>query len=239
MNLNYLIKTHLQPKLKATVKAVVRPAERIEISVPKFIELWGPSKIQSFISIGANDGVKNDPLVNFIEKNKWQGILVEPFPENFDKLTANLGYLQSLKFENVGIVEKAGIYDFFYIKDITAADPDWYPQISSFDRETFYRNIEGEKEIDNRVGVTQIKGISFDDLAAKYSLNQVDLIMIDTEGYDYKILSTINLTRYNPKIVVFEYEWLTTHEVKKATRQLKEAGYRVVFGAFDCIAVKN
>ena len=43
---------------------------------------------KTFLQIGANDGYTNDPLYPLInkEKDKWIGLLVEPTPENYDKL---------------------------------------------------------------------------------------------------------------------------------------------------------
>lgn len=40
-----------------------------------------------FIQIGANDGISNDPLHKFITQFCWKGILLEPLPEVFTRLT--------------------------------------------------------------------------------------------------------------------------------------------------------
>ena len=36
------------------------------------------NKIQTFVQVGAHDGVMHDPLREFILKNKWNGLLIEP-----------------------------------------------------------------------------------------------------------------------------------------------------------------
>ena len=234
MGFSYIMQTSLVPRTKAFLKAIVKAPELVELDVSEFISLWGPHKISSFITIGANDGVRNDPLLGFIEKFNWQGILVEPMPENFKKLKANHQHNQNLILENVGIAEADGLFDFYYVKDIGPEDPDWLSQISSFNKETFYKNIVGVPDIESRIGVMGVPGITFDRLLSRHDINHIDLIMIDTEGFDYKILSSIDLKKYNPKMIVFEYEWLTNHEIKQAKRQLWDAGYRVIFGGFDC-----
>ena len=93
--------------------------------------------------------------------------------------------------------------------------------------------------IADRIGISQIPGITFQELMDRNNLTQVDLIMIDTEGYDYKILSSIDLKKYGAKMIVFEYEWLTNYEVKLAKRQLEAAGYRLIFSEYDCVAIKR
>ena len=38
----------------------------------------------------------------------------------------------------------------------------------------------------------------------KYKEREVDLLNIDTEGHDFKVLKSINLKKYKPKIIIIE-----------------------------------
>ena len=42
-------------------------------------------KINSFVQVGAHDGVMHDPLRKFILNNNWQGILIEPQKDMLEK----------------------------------------------------------------------------------------------------------------------------------------------------------
>jgi hypothetical protein len=40
------------------------------------------------------------------------------------------------------------------------------------------------------------------DLFERHSLNAIDLLHIDTEGADFKVLSQLNLNKYRPKVIL-------------------------------------
>jgi FkbM family methyltransferase len=237
--LAYLTKLNWKPRLKNAIRAVLKTPSHIGISPAEVIEAFGPDKLNSFVSIGANDGVKNDHLKLFIDKFEWQGILIEPMPENFTKLQENFRDKKNLKLENIGIAETEGIMDFYHLKDIRPEEPDWYDQVGSFDKETFYKNIEVVPSLLDRVGIAKIPASRLDTVLERNGLRSVDLIMIDTEGYDYRILKTIDLSKISPKIIIFEYEWLTNYETKQAITQLTHAGYRTILNGMDCISINR
>src|SRR5271166_6111911 len=61
-----------------------------------------------FIQVGANDGLKDDPLRRFVSKYHWRGILVEPQPQVFERLVKNYEAEKQLVFENVAIDDADG-----------------------------------------------------------------------------------------------------------------------------------
>lgn len=236
---NLYFKTSFLPRLQAILKILIKPVEYVNIPTPDLIELVNPNNISTFISIGANDGIKNDPIFNFIETNNWKGVMVEPMPSTFNLLKQNLCGKKNISFVNACITKQPGIFDFYYIKNIQPNEPDWYDQVGSLDKETFYKNISVEPSLLKRVGVCQVNGITFSQLMDNHSLTHVDLVLIDTEGFDYQILSSIDLKRYKPRIIIFEYEWLSSYELKLAKKQLLEANYKIKLNNIDCIAIKR
>src|SRR5450432_1889496 len=57
----------------------------------------------SFLQIGSNDGITQDPLREFIVRQpKWRGCFVEPLPHLFAKLKRNYGHVgrNNLRYEN-------------------------------------------------------------------------------------------------------------------------------------------
>ncbi len=232
------LKLNIFPRIRNMLHALVRRPSQINISPSEIISLFGPEKIDSFVSIGANDGVKNDHLASFITKYKWHGIMIEPMPDNFTRLKKHFGDNKNIVLENMGVSEKNDISDFYYIKDIAPDEPDWYDQVGSFDRDVFYKNISVEPSLLNRVGVEKIQTSTLDEITRKHGFGKIDLVMIDTEGYDYKILKSLDLDKINAEIIIFEYEWLTNYETKQAIKMLVHAGYRTIINGIDCIAIK-
>jgi FkbM family methyltransferase len=230
--------TRILPRIVLSAKGLLKSPETLNVSSRDFIRLWGAHNIRTFVSIGANDGEKNDPIAEFVEAYQWGGIMVEPLPENFVRLSRKYENNTSLILENAGIARLPGVFDFYYLKDVKPDEPDWYDQIGSFDRSTFEKNISVDPGLQTRIGVCPIRTLTFEMLMEKHSLESIDLLLIDTEGYDYEILCSIDLQKYAPRLIIFEYEWLTNYERRSAVSLLRNAGYNVAFNAFDCLATR-
>ena len=68
---------------------------------------------------------------------------------------------------------------------------------------------------------TEINGLTLDCLLKNNKVEILDLLHIDTEGHDWKILSQLDLERYRPSIILFEYRHLTASEKKESIIFLK------------------
>lgn len=67
----------------------------------------------------------------------------------------------------------------------------------------------------------------------------MDVIHIDTEGYDYEILKTINLNQYLPKIILIEYFNLNKEDRIKMLGILKANNYKTFRNKQDFIAIHS
>jgi len=54
---------------------------------------------------------------------------------------------------------------------------------------------------------------------------QIDLLVIDTEGYDYRILQQCDLERLRPTIIMFEHQHLSPGDKAAAYERLRTHGY--------------
>jgi FkbM family methyltransferase len=225
-------------RLKKAIKTLISKDTILNLPIDEIIKMVGESNIKTFIQIGSNDGKKNDPLNKFIKKNGWTGILVEPDLTNFKKLTNNYAQVHGLIFENVGIGPERGEMLFYRLKNITEHEPGWYDQVGSFDKETFIKNIKYGHELDKRMTAERLPVITFDDLLFKNKFRKVDLLHIDTEGFDYKILKSINFAVHNISIVLFEGEWMTQFELREIIQYLRKYNYRIFRSGIDYAGVK-
>src|ERR1700681_618887 len=72
------------------------------VSKPIFFNLLARKGKILFVQIGANDGIKNDPIHVYVRKYHWNGLLVEPMPDFFNTLRINYMGEDQLWFENAG-----------------------------------------------------------------------------------------------------------------------------------------
>ena len=57
----------------------------------------------------------------------------------------------------------------------------------------------------------------------KFQIDHVDLLHIDTEGYDWVVLSQFNLERYRPTVILFEYKHLDETDLNRAVAHVSDA----------------
>lgn len=201
------------------------------------------------VQIGANDGYHNDPLYRIIRTFKWKGILVEPQAVVFERLKKTYRKLNGLKFENAAISNIKTKIPFY---KISFSDARWATGLASFDKNHLLDHIkkgyvkkwgtrEGvifpEKEEDY---ITQVyvDTISFDELITKHNVEQVDGIFMDCEGFDEEVLRSIDIEKYNPKLIFFEYFHFEEQNYLTLVSELKELGYTVIKDDMDTLAYK-
>ncbi len=196
------------------------------------------AKTVTFMQIGANEGLVNDPLYHNIRLHQWSGVLVEPFEEAFQKLKYNHFNNPRLIFEKVAISDESKDMPFYYVEKKSPDVPDWVSQLNSFDKSI---TTEVQEKFGTLVEIKemQIPCTTVEEILTRNNIPSLDLLLIDTEGHDYEILKTIELKRWNPEIVIFEHRHLEDADFKKALDLLKRDGYQIYKDDYDTIGLKN
>jgi FkbM family methyltransferase len=197
-----------------------------------------------FIQIGANNGITTDPLYKFVTLHNWDGILVEPVPEIFDNLNANYGNRQNLKFLNAAVAECDGFRTLYTLKiDPSTAEADAFynahpSSYSSFRKEIVLGQTEWVPDVAERIMERQVKCVSLDTLLGEAGDREVDLVLMDTEGYDYTILKMIDFSRLRPSIICYEHVHMSKAQQEEAASLLVRQGYRLTRDNLDTIAYR-
>lgn len=72
--------------------------------------------------------------------------------------------------------------------------------------------------------------VAIADLFAEVGLPDVDVLTIDTEGYDYFLLSALDFARVSPLAIEIESKSFSRRQLAEAQRLLERQGYRVLDG---------
>lgn len=191
------------------------------------------------VQIGSNDGVTGDPIHDLLlRKQGWKALFVEPVPYLFDRLKRNYSGNPRFKFEN-SVVNDGSNITFYWVaeqaKESIPSLPDWHDQLGGFDRAHITRHIP---ELEDHIEEAKLSGITLDHLFAKHDIAKIDLLHIDTEGADFKILSQLDLKKQTPKIILYERKHLSKEEEDASILFLKERYVLYNFGA-DILAVER
>mgnify|MGYP001175485734 CR=1 FL=1 len=190
-----------------------------------------------FIQIGANDGISGDPIHKFIIKYNWSGILVEPVIGLFSRLKENYAGQNNLIFENLAISETEETKLFYRIKESNdPGNPSWYDQIGSFLPEVVLKHEHQIPNFKNRLITDIVPCLSYHGLLCKHGVKKVDLLHIDTEGYDYQIIKMIDIKDVRPDLILFEYKHLNKTDLVACEALLKSRGYKLLKTQSDILA---
>jgi len=160
----------------------------------------------SFVQIGANDGV--DFVRERVLTFGWRGVFVEPIPHIFKRLKETYRGVGGLAFENVAIAESAGTKDFHVCDghEVCSGLEIVHPKVS---RHPFH--------------TIRVKCITISQLFERYGIERLDVLVIDTEGYDGKIIKSMDFN-VRPKVLIYESKDLPDNDEVRAL--LKGQGYK-------------
>lgn len=226
---------HRSPLFKLRRKLFERSCEQI-------IERTLRGRDVRFLQVGSNDGKHGDPIFELARRNwAWSGILVEPVPPIFARLKENYGDDPRFTFECVAISTEKGERTFYTVsKEAKEAYPDlpeWYDQLNSFDRAHIVKHLDGKLE--PFIVELKIECQTLETVLARNAVTTLDLVHIDTEGYDWQVLSQVDLDALKPTIVVFEHAHLSRDDRVLAENKLTASGYRITYRGNDTLAIKD
>ena len=178
-----------------------------------------------FVQIGANDGVIYDPVWPFVKRYGWSGIMVEPVPVYFEKLKKNYAGSRRILFENVAISDRREIRDFYRVRDDVNFLPQWCNGLGTFNLDILLSHKWAIPNLEDYVVKESVECIPFKDLLEKHAVDRVNLLLIDTEGYDYSILKQLDFERIRPDILLYEHEYIDKDQRREFESDLRSRGY--------------
>jgi FkbM family methyltransferase len=214
------------------------PTTLIQMQILKHLK---HKKSVFFVQVGSNDGMQNDPIHDLvISHTKWKGLFIEPVPFLFERLKRNYNHSERFIFENIAISTKRGVRKFYYVSEEAKAElgeslPYWYDQLGSFYRSHIPKHLNGK--LDPYIVEEEIETITLQEIFDRNYIEEIDLIHIDTEKYDYKVLSQVDFLRYKPCAVLYEHFHLSDDEKISAESLLRKHNYNCVPYERDTLAL--
>ena len=192
-----------------------------------------------FVQIGSNDGVIHDPLFQYINRYHWRGILVEPIDYYFDRLKENYKNNPQLVFEKVAISEKQEIRDFYRVKEGLDFLPAWSKGLGTFYPHVLLKHRWMIPKLKNYIIKERVSCISLKQLLERHRVEKIDLLMIDTEGYDCAIIKQLDFDIFKPNIIIYEHKHLKNRDKKFCEQLLTRQRYSLSRHFSNTMAVLN
>ena len=248
-----LKKNKLLKKILGALGFKVFPKETIKTE--RFIEsasfnsgdlvklLINKKKINNIIQIGANDGKSDDFLRTSINTDT-NVLLVEPIKSAFEQLEKNYSSYKNVKFVNKAIDIKSGKRDIFsvnpkyydfYEKKYQSKDVSWLTVLASFDKNHLeYHGIKS-----GHIQSIEIDCINFKELIDQYNFDSLDLLVVDTEGYDEILITNfIQNTNIRP-LIIFEWIHIQKNKAEDLIELLELNNYKFLKLNKDLICIQK
>jgi FkbM family methyltransferase len=203
------------------------------------------------IQVGANDGINHDPIHKFVKRDKWKGLLIEPQPDVFRYQLFPL-YLrdEGVFMENIAISDKISLMDMY---KISFTRERWATGLTTFHKPTLQakvdrgdvdiiakrKNIKVPAKKEDYIDEVKVECKTFEFLRAKYQIDEVDVLQIDVEGFDFEVIKLYDLTKNKPKVIVFESRHLGGEEYAETERYFMENGFTLKRVKGDSVAVRE
>jgi FkbM family methyltransferase len=203
----------------------------------------------SVLQIGANDGLVNDPICKLIRKEKWTGVLLEPQELVYNKYLVPLYKNYSkIKLMNNAIASNENTADLYVI---SFSAERWATGLASFVKSSIEGKIadgyvdkcikkyneKAPAKKEDYIKTQQVKCVSFESVFKSSELKKIDLLQIDTEGFDFEIIKMFPFDKIKPGVISYESERLSSADILACESYLKKQGYNVSGIERDSVAV--
>ena len=178
-----------------------------------------------FLQVGAHDGRTGDPVRRFVERYHWRGILLEPQPEVFQKLTQNYRHEPQLVLENAALAFTDGAMSLYAIEGSSLR--------TSLNRAAVTAHAGSSKQIRE----LSVRAVTVGTLLRKHDVGRLDMLIVDTEGFDYQVVKMILTEGLRPRLIRYEHLHVSTPDRIACTTMLVDAGYRLLRDGTDTLAL--
>lgn len=211
---------------------------------PPFNEHWELSKLTlskkniNFVQVGANDGRTADLIYPLVKRFGWTGLLVEPVPELFSDLKNNYSDISGLKFERSAVAECKGSLPLYRIisKPELPMLPSWAVGLGSLDKSVLIGHSSQIEGLEQYLVEEEVPTDTLESIMVRHDIDNIDLFIIDVEGYDYHVLKQLDFNKYRPRLIIFESKHLSSDDKLRSYEILKSNNYSYVENYENIIA---
>jgi len=192
--------------------------------------------IETFVQVGANDGIHNDVVYPLLCSFKLRGLLIEPQP-------GPVAHLRNLHAGNpdIKIIEMAVAEATSSLKLWRACGDGHSKSVKTDALTSFSRpQLEGQlaaRGLDLTTESFDVPAASLETILKEHKLYHPNLVVIDTEGMDHLIIKQLNLNTCPPVMIQFESCHMSSNWLEGIRERLKIAGYMFTLTERDVIAV--
>jgi FkbM family methyltransferase len=181
-----------------------------------------------FVQVGAHNGITSDPFHRFLlEGIEWRAILVEPQSSCIDVLRSVYADREHIHIVRAAIgPRESSTITLFKISDNARGLPHWANQLASARREVIASHRDRIPDIESWIVSETVPCMPLVEVVEQHAFPRVDLLAVDTEGFDFEIVRQIDNLPSLPQFIYYENLHLPSEVTAQSLRFLEERGYK-------------
>ena len=146
------------------------------------------------VDVGASDGSPEQGSLShrLLTEARWSGLMVEPLPVYYDRLHQYYLDRPDVVCLKLAASDREGMGDLFPFKTVSTLEPTWAQRCAAH-----WGFVRYGEPLSVRLATL------FSLLAMAKAPRKIDLLKVDTEGHDLKVLRGMDWNR-NPEVVIVE-----------------------------------
>lgn len=192
------------------------------------------------IQIGANDGLRLDPVRSIIEQYDCRALLVEPVPYIFEKLKANYAGFVQVKLLQCAVVDHTTQDTLPFYCFLPKPDFPFNPDFSlwgSFDEGHLDKFRHSVPHFDDLKACIEVPVMAINKLINQAGFPALDILQMDAEGWDVRLLGALDVQRWQPALICFEHLHAPKAEVRALLQKMQASHYATYSLGMDTVMV--
>ena len=148
-----------------------------------------------FIEIGANDGKTGSFTYNLSEIG-WHGFNFEPIPRLYQLCCDNHKHHTNVKNYNIALGECEG--------EVNIIDADTLSTIDTDVINIYSNTPQVKNHFNNTNSRHNVKMNTLNNILQENDIANIDMLVLDVEGYEENVLKGFSIEKYNPSIFIIE-----------------------------------
>jgi FkbM family methyltransferase len=181
-----------------------------------------------YVDVGAHHPKRFSNTYYFYKKG-WYGINIDAMPGSMDLFKKHRP--RDINIE-AAISDKKEVLIYYIFNE---------PALNGFCKEiSESRNGSNSYFIDKKISIVTV---TLDEILNKYMLinKEIDFLTIDVEGLDFNVIKSLNLNKYQPKVILIEILQSDLHDIhnNQITSYLYTYGYKIFSKSFNTVFFKK
>jgi FkbM family methyltransferase len=196
------------------------------------------------LQVGANDGLRADPVQSLVKRYRLPAVLVEPLPDMFNLLCQNYRGYDNVEFENVAISTQPGEALLYRVSPSFKSLPDWVHGTATFNKSQLLKNGKAwgvdTTDFARSIETVRVPVQTIADIRMRHaSLGGLMVLQIDTEGHDFEVIKSAAAAGCLPRLINYEHRHLSWQDKVDCRKLLSELGYVLLSRGGDTLALKR